>query len=66
MEDKELNDYWPKIKYWNGLLRTAIRNNDITGAVLCSSQLEYYTKKQKDIGLPKGTFTVGYNSRIYK
>jgi len=43
------NGYWPKIKYWSGLLQAAIEQDDITGAGLCSSKLEYFTGKQKEL-----------------
>ncbi len=43
------NGYWPKIEYWTGLLDIANKQMDITGATLCSSKLEYFTGKQKEL-----------------
>jgi len=43
------NGYWPKVEYWSGLLETAIKQNDSTGALLCSSKLEYFSGKQKEL-----------------
>ena len=43
------NGYWPKVEYWSGLLETAIKQNDSTGALLCSSKLEFFTGKQKEL-----------------
>jgi len=43
------NGYWPKIEYWTGLLMQAIKEDDAKGAVLCSSKLEYFTGKQKEL-----------------
>ena len=43
------NGYWPKIEYWTGLLDIANKQMDIIGATLCSSKLEYFTGKQKEL-----------------
>ena len=43
------NGYWPKIEYWTGLLNSALEQKDAQGAVLCSSKLEYFTGKQKEL-----------------
>jgi len=44
-----VNGYWPKIEYWTGLLNSALEQKDAQGAVLCSSKLEYFTGKQKEL-----------------
>ena len=43
------NGYWPKIEYWTGLLNSALERKDAEGAVLCTSKLEYFTGKQKEL-----------------
>ena len=43
------NGYWPKIEYWSGLLGIAVKQNDLSGATLCTSKLDYFTGKQKEL-----------------
>ena len=43
------NGYWPKIEYWTGLLELAVKNGYLEEAILCSSKLEYFTGKQKEL-----------------
>ena len=47
--EKYPDGYWPKIEYWTGLLMQAIKEGDAERAVLCSSKLEYFTRKQKEL-----------------
>jgi|TARA_R110000851_G_scaffold262310_1_gene414837 hypothetical protein len=47
--EKYPDGYWPKIEYWTGLLMQAIKEGDAERAVLCSSKLEYFTGKQKEL-----------------
>ena len=47
--EKYPDGYWPKIEYWTGLLNSALEQKDAQGAVLCSSKLEYFTRKQKEL-----------------
>jgi hypothetical protein len=43
------NGYWPKIEYWTGLLKQAIKESDSQGASLCSTKLEYFAARQMEL-----------------
>ena len=43
------NGYWPKIEYWTGLLKQAIKESDSQGAALCSTKLEYFAGRQMEL-----------------
>lgn len=47
--NKYQNGYWPKIEYWTGLLKQAVKEFDTEGAILCSTKLEYFIGKQKEL-----------------
>jgi hypothetical protein len=43
------NGYWPKIEYWTRLLEVSYKQMDITGALLCSTKISYFSGKQKEL-----------------